>query len=64
MNNQTIHELDEAIRLNPENATAYLNRGDAYNETGDYDKAIADYDEAIQLDSEDAIAYQQQRIRI
>lgn len=30
MNNQTICELDEIIRLNPEDAAAYINRGDAY----------------------------------
>ena len=47
MNDQTIHELDEAIRLNSEDATVYENRGDAYHEKGDYDRAIADYDQAI-----------------
>ena len=44
MSNQTILKLDEAIRLNPKDATAYLNRDNAYVEKGDYDQAIADYD--------------------
>ena len=57
MNNQTIRELDEAIRLNPKDAVVYLNRGDAYCERGDYDKAIVDYDEAIRLDPENTTAY-------
>ncbi len=30
MNNQSIFELDKAIRLNPEDATNYINRGYAY----------------------------------
>ncbi len=44
MNGQTIRELDEIIRLNPEDAKAYINRGYAYYEKGDYDQAISDYD--------------------
>lgn len=62
MNDQTIHKLDEAIRLDPENATAYHNRGYAYRQKGEYDKAIADYDKAIELAPEDAIAYRNRGI--
>lgn len=36
---------------------AYFNRGTAYYEKGDYDRAIADYDSAIFLDPGDADAY-------
>ena len=49
MNNQTICELDEIIRLNPEDAKAYINRGYAYYEKGDYDRAIEDFDSAVRL---------------
>ena len=49
MNDQTIRELDEAIRLNPEDATAYLNRGYAYFQQDDYDKAIEDFDRAVRI---------------
>ena len=34
----------------PKYAMAYNNRGIAYHDKGDYDRAIADYNEAIQLD--------------
>ena len=48
---------DEAIRLNPQNAKAYNNRGVSCHELGDYHWAIRDYDEAIRLDPEYAEAY-------
>ncbi len=47
MNNKPIYELDKAILLNPENATNYINRGDAYYKKGNSDQAIADYDSAV-----------------
>ena len=37
--------------------TAYANRGWAYNDKGDYDRAIADFDRAIQLKPDYAEAY-------
>ena len=49
MNNQTIHELDEAIRINPEDATNYINRGYAYYKKGNSEQAIQDYDSAVRL---------------
>lgn len=49
MNDQTIHELDETIRLNPKDAAAYLNRGYAYYKKGEYDKAIEDFDNTVRL---------------
>jgi len=50
-------EFDKAIELNPDNADAYFNRGDAYDEIGEYEKAIADYSKAIELKPGDALAY-------
>ena len=46
---RAIADYDEAIRLNPEVATAFNNRGNAYADKHLYDRAIADYDEAIRL---------------
>lgn len=55
--NPTLSEHRKAIRLNPELAVAYSDRGDAYNHKGDYDHAISDYDQAIRLNPNDADAY-------
>ena len=40
-----------AIKLAPESALAYRDRGDAYRQSGKCDLAVADYTKAIQLDS-------------
>ena len=39
------------------NAEAYTNRGAAYHEKGQYDKAISDYDKAIEINPKYAHAY-------
>ena len=49
--------IPKAIRLDPKDAIAYYNRGRAYANKGDHDKAIADYTEAIRLKPEVAEAY-------
>jgi cytochrome c-type biogenesis protein CcmH/NrfG len=48
----------EAIRFDPNNAVAYLERGNSYYSQEDYDKAIRDYSESIRLDPKYAQAYQ------
>jgi len=52
-----IIDFGDGIRLKPDNAEAYYNRGIAYYLKGDYDKAIADYSEAIRLKPDDVAAY-------
>ena len=47
----------EAIRLNPEYAEAYYNRGLARSDKGDLEGAIKDYNQAILLNPNDAEAY-------
>lgn len=49
----TIDFLD----LNPQEAIAYRNRGDAYYRLRKSHKAIADYNKAIALNPQDAVAY-------
>ncbi|MFA7294101.1 MAG: tetratricopeptide repeat protein, partial [Candidatus Omnitrophota bacterium] len=41
----------KAIELNPNVANAYLSRGNANQNKGDYKRAIADYSKAVELNS-------------
>ena len=50
-------DYNKAIESDPANADAYYERGDAYDELGEYEKAIADYNKAIKLDPNHALAY-------
>ena len=54
---EAIQHYDEAIRLKPDDAGAYNNRGNAKYELGLYKEAIQDYDEAIRINLDDAGAY-------
>ena len=54
---RVISDLDMAIRLNPNNAYLYFDRGNLYASNKDYVKAIKDYDTAIKLDPNLAEAY-------
>jgi regulator of sirC expression with transglutaminase-like and TPR domain len=45
-----IADFTEAIRLDPTNAAAHGNRGNAYLAAGQNSRAVADYTEAIRLD--------------
>ncbi len=50
-------DFDEAIRLDPESATARVSRGNLWGDLGDHDKALADYNEAIRINPRLAPAY-------
>jgi len=54
---EVIRYYTEAIRLKPDYADAYNNRGLAYKDQGDYAAAIRDYTEAIRLKPDYAMAY-------
>ena len=54
---KAIADLNEAIRLDPKDATVYGSRGWVYVEKRDFDRAVADYGEAIRLGPKDAAAY-------
>jgi tetratricopeptide (TPR) repeat protein len=47
--NEALNAYDKAIELNPDNASAYNNRGLAYDHLDKNDLAIADYKKAIEL---------------
>ena len=48
-----IAELDEALRLAPNDAQAHRRRGNLWGRKGDMERALADYDEAIRIDPTD-----------
>jgi tetratricopeptide (TPR) repeat protein len=54
---RAIEAFNQAIRLNPELADAYYNRGTAYGVLGRYQRAIEDFNQAIRLNPELANAH-------
>lgn len=52
-----IQDYDHAIRLNPNYANSFNNRGLAYLAKNQFERAIQDFDEAIRLDPEFAFAF-------
>ena len=55
---QALSDLDQAIRLNPENAQAFHARGLIYQRNGNNARAITDFDNAIDRDPFAAAPYQ------
>ena len=45
-----LSDYTEAVRLNPKDANAYKNRGNAWDDKGEYSKARADWRRAKELD--------------
>ena len=56
-NQKAIEHFTNAIKLKPDYAETYKNRGVAYDFKGDYDRAIDDYSTMIKLTPNDAAAY-------
>jgi tetratricopeptide (TPR) repeat protein len=50
-------DYDEAIKLNPKNALAYVQRGISLTERGELEDALKDYAEAIRIDPREYSAY-------
>jgi tetratricopeptide (TPR) repeat protein len=57
-----IADLDQVIRLSPNNANAYAVRGVARSALGDKQAAVADYNEAIRLNPRNDFAYNKRGI--
>lgn len=54
---EAIKHYDQTIRINPQLAAAYGNRGNAKLALGRHDEAIADYAEVTRINPQDARAY-------
>jgi len=52
-----IENFNKVIRLKPDNADAYNNRGTIYTKFGQYQMAIEDFNNAIRLKPDDADTY-------
>ena len=55
--NKAIEYLNNAIKLEPGYARAYIGRGSAYADLGQHQRAIEDYNEAIRLKPDDCKVY-------
>ena len=49
--------MDEVLKLDPENAEAYYERGKAHRRLGNFQQAIEDFSEAVRLNPNHAAAY-------
>jgi tetratricopeptide (TPR) repeat protein len=54
---EAISVYTKVVKINPNYASAYINRGNAYSVLRQYQKAILDHDKAIAIDPNDAFAY-------
>ena len=54
---KAISQFSEVIRLDPENAMGYNNRGHCWIQTKQWEKALADLNEAIRLDKDLELAH-------
>jgi lipoprotein NlpI len=54
---RALADCDEAVRISPAHAAAYISRGNAYSNAGDFEHALSDFSEAVRLDPKSAWAY-------
>ena len=57
-----LKDLNQAIQLDPRYIAAYMKRGSVYNDTANYDAAIADYNYVLKLNHNYYQAYKDPRI--
>ena len=54
---EAIDDYTSAIKINPDDADAYVNRGAAYHNLGKHQEAIDDFNTAIKINPDYAKAY-------
>jgi lipoprotein NlpI len=54
---RALTDCNEAVRVDPNLAAAYLNRGNVHLSKSDFEHAFADFNEALRLDPKNAWAY-------
>ena len=59
---EAIRHYNKSIKLNPINAAAYNNRGNAKVALGQYQEAIADYNAVLRINPQYAPAYNSREI--
>jgi tetratricopeptide (TPR) repeat protein len=59
---RAIAELDQAIRLAPNDARAYRRRGNFWGRKGETDRALADYEQAIRIDPNDIATFRERGV--
>jgi len=57
LNEQSIEEMNAHIQQNPQDASAYLQRGLLFGDKGNYYSAVADFDTVISISPQTADAY-------
>ena len=53
----SLHDFDQAIAIEPNNAGLYNSRGVSYRMNGDSSQAMADFSQAIKLEPDNAVAF-------
>ena len=53
---RAIQDYDQALQLDPNDATTFYNRGVAYGSRRQWDQAVQDYDQAVRLEPKFAAA--------
>lgn len=61
-NDRALHDLNEALQLDPNLAVAFSNRGLVWLDAKKYDRSIQDFNEAIQLDPSLGVAYKNRAV--
>ncbi len=59
---KALADFDKSLQLNPKDSSTYLNRGNLYASTKDYEKAKLDYQKIVELNTEPNLVKQAQDV--